>query len=310
MARETLWGAIRIEDAALAGGFVQVPALVFFDRGISSGAKVMYGALLWYAWKHRKAPEQKVMAEDLGVSLRTVQGYLAELEKTAYIEIVQLGLGRPNEYIIKSLHTRPGGLKRPENPDTQDSACLARRSLRVKDARSCASHRVVDSDVTTQTFSHRGNGAALADAFFASIGEAKPAKARRERALGIINGLTAEGFTEEAVREACRLAGERGARGPDLLPHVIGEAHERIEARTAQATRRQQIASEGEAQLSLDEASLRAELAAVEALPAADRDRLESECRAALPATVSEGMVAAVLPGMVAARLREGQGNG
>jgi hypothetical protein len=99
--------------------------------------------------------------------------------------------------------------------------------------------------------------------------------------------------------------GERGARGPYLLPHVIGEAHGRIEARTTQTTRRRQIADEGEAQLSLDEASLRAELAALEALPEGERERLEAECRAALPATASEAMIAAVLPGMIAARLRE-----
>jgi hypothetical protein len=40
--------------------------------------------------------------------------------------------------------------------------------------------------------------------------------------------------------------------------------------------------------------------------PAEDRERLEWECRAALPATVSEGMARAVLPGMIAARLRQG----
>ena len=71
-----------------------------------------------------------------------------------------------------------------------------------------------------------------------------------------------------------------------------------------------QIADEEQAQLSLDDASLRAALAAVEALPVAERERLEAECRAALPATVSEGMVAAVLPGMVAARLRDGPRGG
>jgi DNA-binding transcriptional MerR regulator len=238
------------------------------------------------------------MAEHLGGGRRTIQRHLSELEAAGYIETRMLGLGRPNEYIIKSLRDR-------QFAGAPKMAHLVRHERRTKSANSGAPLRVVDSDVDDNTLSHRGNGEALADAFFAAIGEAKPARARRERALGIVNDLTAEGFTEEAIREACRLAGERGARGPDLLPHLIGEAHERTEVRTAQATRRRQIADEGEAQLSLDEASLRATLAAVEALPAADRERLEAECRAALPVKVSEGMAAAVLPGMMAARLRE-----
>jgi DNA-binding transcriptional MerR regulator len=150
------------------------------------------------------------------------------------------------------------------------------------------------------------NGDPLADAFFESIGEAKPAKIRRERAVEIINGLKAEGFAEEAIREACRLAGERGARGPDLLPHVIGEAHERVEAQRqaeATATARRQA---DERQQERARTEFESELAAVENLDAETRARLEAECRASLPAGASEGMIAAVLPGMIAARLRQG----
>lgn len=134
---EFQWGEIRIEDAALAGGFVQLPAVVVFDRALSAGAKITYGALLWYAWKFHRCPEQKVMAAHLGVSLRTIQGHVAELERTGYIEVIQLGLGRPNAYIIKTLQNRQNALPGPLDLDPQKTAGLARNSLRNKDAENC-----------------------------------------------------------------------------------------------------------------------------------------------------------------------------
>jgi DNA-binding MarR family transcriptional regulator len=123
---EFQWGEIRIEDAALAGGFVQLPAVVVFDADLSSGAKITYGALLWYGWKYHHCPEQRVMAADIGVSLRTVQGHVAELERRGYIEVVQLGLGRPNAYIIKTLEGRENHAWEPPNPEPQKTAVLAR----------------------------------------------------------------------------------------------------------------------------------------------------------------------------------------
>jgi hypothetical protein len=296
---EDIGGEIVIEDAALAGGFVQVPAGIFFDADLKDGPVRVYGALLWWAWKQGRAPEQKVMGEQLGMGESTVRRHLADLEKAGYIAIQQLGLGRANRYTIRRLQG--------QDADRSELSGLGAQKRAVRPLRTGRPPRVVGLDVTTQTLSHRGNGEALAGAFFEAVGESKPSKTRRARALEIINDLTAEGFTEAAIREACRLAGERGARGPDLLPHVIGEAHERVETRTAQATRRRQIADVGAQQLALDEASLAAELAAVEALPAVERERLERECRAALPASVSEGFAAVVVPGMIAARLRQGQ---
>jgi hypothetical protein len=157
------WGEVRIEDAALAGGFVQVPAAVLFDPELSSGAKVTYGALLWYAWKYHGCPEQRVMAQELGVSLRTIQAHTAELERTGYIEATQLGLGRPNAYVIKTLQNRPerpheaeyaepqktAGLGRRQSADPQKTAGLGRNMLRVKDAEHCASPSLVSLDSTT-----------------------------------------------------------------------------------------------------------------------------------------------------------------
>jgi hypothetical protein len=304
---EDFGGEIIIEDALLAGGFVQVPALIFFDPALRDGPVRLYGALLWYAWKQGRAPEQSVMAEELGMGERTVRRHLAELEAAGYIRVEQLGLGRPNRYIIKSINSQetPQRPQEAQNPDRPNLAGLGGQNWPVQAANIGRSYRVVESrDVKEDTLSH--SAPALVAAFFAAMGEAKPAKQRAQRALKVINGLLAEGFGEDTIREACTLAGARGARGPDLLPHVIGEAHERIQARAVQTTRRRKITAATEAQVTLNEASLEAGLEAVQALPATDRARLERECRAALPPSLSEAMAAAVLPGMMAARLRTG----
>ena len=97
---------IVIEDQVLAEGFVQVPVVVVFDPDLTAGAKMMYGALLWYAWRFDGVPAQAVIAAQLGGGERTIRRHLADLEATGYIATERLGLGRPNQYVIKSLQNR------------------------------------------------------------------------------------------------------------------------------------------------------------------------------------------------------------
>lgn len=153
------------------------------------------------------------------------------------------------------------------------------------------------------------NEDALATEFFNRIGETMPSKKRRERALGIIHELTAEGFTADAIREACRLAGERGARGPDLLPYLIGEAHSLVETQTAQKVKQAQVvaATEKEQQ----EAADRHEegIALVEALAPEERTRLEAQARTTLgldPDRHKGPASQAVITGWIMTRLRDG----
>lgn len=300
MADTEAGGEILIEDHALSGGFVQIPVVVMFDGEITAGAKVSYGLLLWYAWRDRRFPGQKAMAEDLGSGERTVRRHLAELEEAGYIEVQQLGLGRPNRYLIKTLQGR-------EIPDRPKVAGLGGQKWPVKAANNGRSH-TKGLDLTTQDSLSHTEAPELAVAFFDAIGEGKPSEKRRERALQIINDLTAEGFDVPTIREAIRLAGERGARGPDLLPHVVGEAHERILARGKRKARAAEITALDEGQQQAAAEQFSEELQAVEALPMGERARLEQECRERLPVGISEGMARAVLPGMIAARLREAAG--
>lgn len=288
-------GRIIIEDPGLRSGFVQVPQAVFFDAGLTDGAVRVYGALLWWAWKTGKAPEQKFMGQELGMGESTVRRHLAALKDAGYIRVEQLGLGRANEYIILAL--------KDANPDRSKLSGLGAQNRAVKPLKNERSSRTT-SDSTTQTLSHSTD---LADAFFSAIGEKKPAKKRRERALAIIEDLTAEGFTADAIRAACKLAGERGARGPDLLPYLIGEAHSLLEAQTTTKAKQAQITATTEKEQQ-EAAERHSEgLALVEALTPEERARLEAQARATLgldPDRHKGPASQAVITGWIMTRLR------
>lgn len=293
MAEHDELSPILIEDKILKAGFVQVPVAVVFDPDLSTGAKTMYGALLWYAWQFGGAPAQSVMAKALGAGRATVQRHIYELEKQGYLETRVVGLGKPNEYVIKSLHNR-------QFPGAPEMMHPVHHKQRTKGTKNDASHRTT-SDRTTQTLSHSAD---LADAFFAAIGESRPSAKRRERACKIIDDLTAEGFDADAIREACRLAGERGAKGPDLLPHLVGEAAE-IVARRGQARKRAEQVQEAAATADRQH---QADTSAVDALSASERARYEQQAREALriPQDRDSAVVQGAVTGWIAARLRGG----
>jgi hypothetical protein len=120
----------------------------------------------------------------------------------------------------------------------------------------------------------------------------------------IIDDLTAEGFDADAIREACKLAGERGARGPDLLPYLAGEAAE-IVARRGQARKRAEKLQEAAA--TADQGH-RPDTSAVEALSASERARYEQQAREALriPPERDSDVVRGAVEGWIAARLESG----
>lgn len=86
-------------DALSQGGFTQVPNAVLESDSISPGAKLAYAMLLKYAWQNDFCfPGQDRLAKDMGVSLRSTNSYIQELEKKAFINITRRGQGRPNLY--------------------------------------------------------------------------------------------------------------------------------------------------------------------------------------------------------------------
>lgn len=79
-----------------------IPEALVTVREISPGSKFCYGRLCRYAGQNGQCfPFQSTLAEELGVSDRTIRTYITELEEFGLIEQHQQGLGKPN--IIKFL---------------------------------------------------------------------------------------------------------------------------------------------------------------------------------------------------------------
>ena len=94
-------------DVRLAGGFTQVPNCVLRSHTLSSGAKVLYGVLLSYAWQDGAChPDQATMAADLGCTDRQVRNWLKELEQERLVQVHRRGLQRSNLYEIMSIPDR------------------------------------------------------------------------------------------------------------------------------------------------------------------------------------------------------------
>lgn len=265
---------IIIEDAALAQGFVQVPYRIFFDRELRDGPVRVYGALLWYAWKQRQVPDQATFAVELGMGERTLRRHLAELEQAGYIAVISPGLGQRSTYIIKSLAgtAKPADSRRP---------ILAGQGGQPHPLQAANSGRSLNrnQDSMNQTLSHSAPAAELAEEFFAALGEDHPARKRRERAVLIIHGLLQEGFDAATVRAATALAVSRQARGPELLPHLVGEAH----TRSTEALRRETATTQSAHEQAQADAERQARYDALDALSEAQLQELYAEGRAAMP---------------------------
>lgn len=118
-------GIIRIVDENLRQGFAQVPRPVLRAKGLSVKAKLVYVALLDYAWQHGSCyPGQDRLAEDLDVSIDTVQRALSELKRCKLIDWKRRGLNQPNVYDLLPLSACPllalpdAGNRNLRHPDT------------------------------------------------------------------------------------------------------------------------------------------------------------------------------------------------
>jgi len=86
-------------DVLTARGYTQVPNHVLVSDRLSPGAKLTYAMLLKYAWQNEYCfPGQERLANDMGVTDRSVRTYLQELERENFVAIKQRGLGKPNLY--------------------------------------------------------------------------------------------------------------------------------------------------------------------------------------------------------------------
>lgn len=92
---------IVVKNEALRRGFTQIPNYVLKDSTLSFGARLTYTMLLSYAWQEGSCfPGQGRIAEDLGVSRQSANGFLQELRKAGYIDWERRGQGKTNVYYI------------------------------------------------------------------------------------------------------------------------------------------------------------------------------------------------------------------
>lgn len=93
-------------DAFSVSGFTQVPNAILRSPDLTPAAKMTYAMLLSYAWQNDFCfPGQERLANDIGVSDRSVRTYLKELEEKGLLSIRQQGQGKPNLYTL-DLHAK------------------------------------------------------------------------------------------------------------------------------------------------------------------------------------------------------------
>lgn len=88
-------------SAAAQAGFTIIPNVVLLDRRLSLGARMLYGVLKSYAWHHDAVwPGQERVADELGISVRSLREYGRELVDVGLVTIRRRGRGMTNVYSI------------------------------------------------------------------------------------------------------------------------------------------------------------------------------------------------------------------
>ena len=103
---------LRGADPITQRGFTQVPNAILRSSQLSVGAKLTYAMLLAYAWGNDYCfPGQDRLAKDMGVSLRSANTHIKELERHGFVQITRRGLGKPNLYelFVKATKGRQRG---------------------------------------------------------------------------------------------------------------------------------------------------------------------------------------------------------
>jgi DNA-binding transcriptional ArsR family regulator len=86
-------------DAATRGGFTQVPNFLLKSKKLSAGDKRTFAMLLSYAWQNDYCfPGQARLAQDLGLTDRSVRTHLKSLEGAGLLAIKRRGQGKTNIY--------------------------------------------------------------------------------------------------------------------------------------------------------------------------------------------------------------------
>lgn len=124
-------------DLATRGGFTQVPNFLLRYKKLSSGDKLCFAMLLSYAWQNDYCfPGQEKLADDLGLTDRSVRTHLKALEENGLLAIKRRGQGKTNIY---ELNLRPS---RFSSSDRKKTSGLERKRSSGLDRRKTSGHSI------------------------------------------------------------------------------------------------------------------------------------------------------------------------
>ena len=122
---------IVVENDLLRRGFTSIPNYIF-GLPVSSNAKLVYMALLSYAWTNQSCyPGLTKLCKDVSLSDKPVTKAIEELSNASLIEVKRRGQGKTNLYILKDFTYSPNrsngsGSRIGESPDQESE------NLRIK----------------------------------------------------------------------------------------------------------------------------------------------------------------------------------
>ncbi len=93
---------LETNDPVVADGFTQVPNFILKNKQLTIGEKMTFAMFLSYAWHNESCfPGQERLAEDIGVTRRSVNTFVKGLEKKGFLTIQRRGLGKTNIYTLR-----------------------------------------------------------------------------------------------------------------------------------------------------------------------------------------------------------------
>ena len=124
-------------DAATYQGFTQVPNFILKSKKLSSGDKMVFAMLLSYAWQNDFCfPGQERLAEDLGLTDRSVRTNLKALEAEGLLSIQRRGLGKTNVYELNMTAANS------VNPDRKKISGLERKKTSAPHRTKTSGHSI------------------------------------------------------------------------------------------------------------------------------------------------------------------------
>jgi len=179
-----------------------------------------------------RTTDGRVLDRGTGLSksgaVKAIRGLLG---KEVIVTVRRMSQTHGHEATVYQLHFADGQSFFPPVADPRRGPLvhlMHKPPLSTQETGSCAPHAqaLVHSSDTQETGVQDTEAlslAGIAAEFLAAVGYDRPSRAKRERTLRTLEGLLAgNGYGISEIHEACRIAASLGARGPELIPHVIG----------------------------------------------------------------------------------------